>query len=123
MKRKGDKVASVRGRRRNRRRWLGRFLFAPQPQHSLDYPGFFVLPRASTATHTSPGKHPPRRVWLSRLKLVAALLLTFGGFIGTLAYFFSQVTPELAEPPKTPAVVIFDPIIQPTNLGAGPDRR
>lgn len=57
------------------------------------------------------------------MKLAAMLVLLFGGFIGTLAYFFSQVAPEMAEPPNPPALVIFDPITPPTNSEAGLGRR
>ncbi|MGC3959856.1 MAG: hypothetical protein QM813_18595 [Verrucomicrobiota bacterium] len=90
---------------------------------SADYPGFFVLPRASSATHTAPGKHPTRHAWGARIKFAVVLVLVLGGFVGMIAYFFIQVAPEMAEPHPAAAAFVSDPKMLPTNSDAGLGRR
>lgn len=126
MKRDGQQAAAERGTRRSRqrrRRGLKKILLGDPSEVTADYPGFFVLPRASSAAHTAPGKHPTRRAWLARFKLTALLVLLFGGFVGTLAYFFVQVAPELAEPNPVAAPFVSDPKMLPTNSTAGSGQR
>ncbi len=122
MKREGQQTAPGRGTRRSRqrrRRGLKKIILGRPSEVTADYPGFFVLPRAGSPTHTSPGKHPTRHAWWARCKLTVVLVLLFGGFVGTVAYFFVQVAPELAEPYPVVAPFVSVPSMLPTNSDAG----
>ena len=126
MKREGQLAARERGTRRSRHRrgrGLKKILLGDPSEVAADYPGFFVLPRASSSTPATPGRSPTWRVWWSRCKLTAVLVLLLGGFVGTLAYFFVQITPELAEPYPVAAPFVSDPKLLPTNSDAGLGRR
>jgi hypothetical protein len=77
-------------------------------EQTLDYPGFFVLPRRK------PGGNPDvKRTswhnWWSQCKEVLAVLLVIGSFVGALGYFFSQVTPPLGNPPDARPAFVSDP--------------
>jgi len=98
-----------------RRRKIARLLLGDPAEHALDYPGFFVLPRAISQRHPVTGKKSTGRARWSRFKLAMLGLCTFLGFIGLLAYFFSRVEPE-PDPQQSDSVPFaFDPKHSPTN--------
>jgi hypothetical protein len=119
MTREWQQVTPKRRTRKARQLWrrrLKHFLNGNVRASATEYPGFFVLPRASSHSHPSEVRRSTRHGWWARLKLAVAVYLVFGGFIGVLAYIFSSVTPQMEFPNESlPALPIFDPKLQPTN--------
>lgn len=103
------------GSPRRRRRRLARLLLGDPTEHALDYPGFFVLPRAISQRQTAAGKTPTRRARWSRLKLALMGLFALIGFIGLLACFFAQVAPVPDSQHADSHPYAFDPKDAPTN--------
>lgn len=116
MRREGQDTFKRRaGSAPRRRHKLRRLLLGDPAEHALDYPGFFVLPRASSQRAAAVGKKPTRRARWSRFKLALLGCFTLIGFIGLLAYIFSRVEPE-PEPRSSDSLpAAFDPKHSPTN--------
>ncbi len=85
---------TVPGRKRRRRfRGTARRWFATQPESTDEYPGFFVLPRAT------PDSRPQLRrsrlkSWWRALKITGVVFAVFAGFVGALVYIFVSVSNE-----------------------------
>ena len=116
MRREGKDSAKrrVRGTHRRRRK-LARLLLGDPAEHAVDYPGFFVLPRAISQRDPASGKRPTKRARWGSFKLAMIGLFTLVGFIGLLAYFFAHVEPIREPHPSESVPHAFDPKHSPTN--------
>lgn len=116
MRREGQDPGKRRASgKHRRRRKIARLLLGDPTEHALDYPGFFVLPRAISQQHPAAGKKPTIRARWGRFKLAMLGWFTVFGFIGLLAYFFSRVAPEPEPRDSDSAPNAFDPKHSPTN--------
>jgi hypothetical protein len=116
MRREGKDSEKRRVRSTHRRRRkLARLLLGDPTEHALDYPGFFVLPRAISQRDPASGKRPTRRARWGSLKLAMLGLFTLVGFVGLLAYFFAHVEPAPEPHPSDSQPYAFDPKHSLTN--------
>jgi hypothetical protein len=93
-------------------------LLQPRPESSLEYPGFFVLPR-SKARVGPESKQSKLRRWWSYLKATLIVTLVFGGFMAALIYFFVAASTEFTIPSGSDSPMVSDPKTLITNKAAG----
>jgi hypothetical protein len=118
MRREGKDSEKRRVRSTHRRRRkLARLLLGDPTEHALDYPGFFVLPRAISQRDPASGKRPTRRARWGSLKLAMLGLFTLVGFVGLLAYFFAHVEPARSRTHRIPSLMpLTQSIRSPTRI-------
>jgi hypothetical protein len=114
----GQSVLKPRRRRRQHRAGAARTLLQPQPESSLEYPGFFVLPRSKARVGPESLLSKLRR-WWSYLKATLIVTLVVGTFMGALIYFFVAAATEFAIPTDREAPMVSDPKTLNTNKAAG----
>lgn len=95
-----------------------RTLLQPQPESSLEYPGFFVLPRSKPRIGPE-SKLSKLRRWWSYLKATLIIALVVGGFMAALIYFFVAASTEFTVPADPDAPLVSDPKTLNTNKAAG----
>jgi hypothetical protein len=91
--------------------WRSANAVTPAARIILGVSRFFVLPRSAPREGPESTATKVRR-WKGRLKVTTMLLLVFGGFMGTLVYFFVAVSLQI--PPATGADSPF--VSDPKNL-------
>jgi hypothetical protein len=114
----GQSVLKPRRRRRQHRAGAARTLLQPQPESSLEYPGFFVLPRSKARIGPESMLSKLRR-WWSYLKVTLIVTLMVGTFMGALIYFFVAASTEFTIPTDRESPMVSDPKTLSTNKAAG----